>query len=134
MGGLVNPGGWRGNPKIDKLSPSHIKYPRVSVSLYLTPVWKTFYEKLRIKSKNFCSNHFWWQHWNTVCNMTGQFKTLILSPGEKRIWIICSSQTVKYYCEMNIYYVIVKFTTSMAVNSMFKCKEFNLAKVNEVIF
>ena len=35
---------------------------------------------------------------------------------------------------MNIYYVIVKFTTSMAVNSMFKYKEFNLAKVNEVIF
>ena len=33
---------------------------------------------------------------------------------------------------MNIYYV-VKFTTSMAVNSKFKCKEFNLAKVNEVI-
>ena len=35
---------------------------------------------------------------------------------------------------MNIYYVMVKFTTSMAVNSMFQCKEFNLAKVSEVIF
>ena len=34
---------------------------------------------------------------------------------------------------MNIYYVIVKFTTNKAVNSMFKCKEFNLAKVNDVI-
>ena len=63
--------------------------------------------------------------------MTGPFKALILSPGEKWIWIICISQTVKYYCEMNICYVIVKFTTSMTVNSMFKCKEFNLAKVNE---
>ena len=82
-----------------------------------------------------CSKHFWWQHWNTVCNMTGQFKTLILSQGEKRIWIICSSETVKYYCEITIYYVIVKFTISMAVNSsMFKCKEFNLAKANEAIF
>ena len=29
---------------------------------------------------------------------------------------------------------IVKFTTSMAVNSMFKCKELNLAKFNDVIF
>ena len=35
---------------------------------------------------------------------------------------------------MNIYYVIANFTTSMAVNSMFKFKEFNLAKVNEAIF
>ena len=35
---------------------------------------------------------------------------------------------------MNIYYVIVKFTTSMPVNAMFICKEFNLAKVDEVIF
>ena len=36
--------------------------------------------------------------------------------------LICSSQTVKYYNEMNIYYLIVKFTTNMAVNSMFKSK------------
>ena len=35
---------------------------------------------------------------------------------------------------MNICYVIVKFTTNMAVNSMFKCKEFNVAKDNEVNF
>ena len=35
---------------------------------------------------------------------------------------------------MNIYYQIVKFMASVAVNSMFKCKEFNLAEVNEVIF
>ena len=35
---------------------------------------------------------------------------------------------------MNIYYVLVKFTTSMTVNSMFKFREFNLAKVNEIIF
>ena len=35
---------------------------------------------------------------------------------------------------MNIYNLIVKFTASVAVNSMFKCKEFNLAEVNEVIF
>ena len=34
---------------------------------------------------------------------------------------------------MNIDYVIVKFTTLMAVSSMFKSKEFNLAKVNEII-
>ena len=50
--------------------------------------------------------------------MTGQFKTLVF----------------KYYCEMTIYYLIVKFTVSVAVNSMFKCKEFNLAEVSEVIF
>ena len=47
--------------------------------------------------------------------MAGQFKT-------------------KYYCEMNIYYLIVKLMTSMAVNLMFKCKEFNLPEANEVIF
>ena len=35
---------------------------------------------------------------------------------------------------MDIYYLIVKFTASMAVNSMLKWKEFNLAEVNEVIF
>ena len=35
---------------------------------------------------------------------------------------------------MNIYYLIVKFTASVAVNSMFKCKEFNLAEVNGAIF
>ena len=34
---------------------------------------------------------------------------------------------------MNIYYVIVKFTASVDVNSIFKYKEFNLAKVNEDI-
>ena len=34
---------------------------------------------------------------------------------------------------MNICYVIAKFTASVAVNSMFKCKEFNLAEVNGVI-
>ena len=50
--------------------------------------------------------------------MTGQFKTLVF----------------KYYCEMNIYYLIVKFTASVSVNAMFKCKEFNLAEVNWVIF
>ena len=36
--------------------------------------------------------------------------------------------------DMNIYYVIAKFNTTMAVNSMFKCKKFNLTKVNEIIF
>ena len=66
--------------------------------------------------------------------MTGQFKNFIQSLQEKRIWIICGSQTVKYYCEMNIYYLIVKFITNMAVNSMFECKKINLATVNEVIF
>ena len=35
---------------------------------------------------------------------------------------------------MNIYYLIVKSMASMSVNSMFKCKEFNLAEVSEVIF
>ena len=111
-----------------------IKDTRESISLCLIPVGKRFYEQLRVKSKDFCSSQFWWHHWNTVCNMTSQIKTLILSRGQKGIWIIRSSQTVKYYCEMNIYYLIVKFTTSMTVNSMFKCQEFNLAKVNEVIF
>ena len=55
-------------------------------------------------------------------------------PRREIIWIICSSQTVRYYCEMNLYYVIFKFTTSIAVNSMFKGKDFNLGEVNEVIF
>ena len=103
--GLISPGGGR---KIQKSTsfPSCIKHPRVYVSLCLTPVWKTFYEKLRVKSKDFYSNQFWWQHWNAVCNMTGQFKTLVF----------------KYDCEINIYYLIVKFTANMAVNSMFICK------------
>ena len=122
--------------KLISLPPSRIKHPKVFISLCLPLVGKIFYEKLRIKTKTFVPMifYFWWQHWNTVCNMTGEFKTLVLSPGEKWIWIIFSSQTVKYYCEMNIYYVIVKFTTSVAVNSVFKCKENNLAKANEVIF
>ena len=50
--------------------------------------------------------------------MTGQFKTLVF----------------KYDCEINIYYLIVKFAANVAVNSMFKCKEFNLAEVSGVIF
>ena len=38
--------------------PSRIKHPSVSISLCLTLVGKTFYEKLRIKNKGFCSNYF----------------------------------------------------------------------------
>ena len=100
--GLVSLGGGK---KIQKLInvPSCIKHPRVSISLCLTPVIPVSFDD---------------STGNTVCNMTGQFKTLVF----------------KYYCEMNIYYLIVKFMASVAVNSMFKCKEFNLAKVSGIIF
>ena len=48
--------------------------------------------------------------------------------------MICSSHTVKYYCEVNIYQLVVKVTANMAVNSMLECNEFNLAEVNGIIF
>ena len=38
--------------------PSRIKHPRVFISLCLTLVGRTFYEKLKIKNKGFCSNRF----------------------------------------------------------------------------
>ena len=54
---LISP---RGGRKIQKSIsfPSCIKYPRVSIGLCLTPVGKTFYEKLTVKSKEFYSNQF----------------------------------------------------------------------------
>ena len=47
-------------------------------------------------------------------------KILISSPVKKGIWIICSSQTIRYYCEVNTDQVIVKVVASIAVDSIFE--------------
>ena len=62
--------------------------------------------------------------------MIFQKQFFISSHGKKKIWIIYSSQTVKYYREINIYKLVVKNMASMAITPVLQCNELNLAKVS----
>ena len=90
-----------------------INDPRVSVNLYLTPVGKIFYARIWVKSKEFHSNQFWQQYWNTVYNMIANLNFLfwvreLTSPDRWRItlfWQLALISQLYLHC-INCYTMI----------------------------